>query len=39
VSAGTIKSRLHYALRCLEKLVPEELNLFAPEGTHNRSSP
>jgi RNA polymerase sigma-70 factor, ECF subfamily len=39
VSAGTIKSRLHYALRCLEKLVPDELNLFASEGTHDRSSP
>jgi RNA polymerase sigma-70 factor, ECF subfamily len=39
VSSGTIKSRLHYALRCLEKLVPDELNLFASEGTHNRSSP
>jgi len=38
VSAGTIKSRLHYALRCLEKLVPDELNLFAPAGTHDRSS-
>jgi RNA polymerase sigma factor (sigma-70 family) len=38
MSAGTIKSRLHYALRCLEKLVPDELNLFASEGTHDRSS-
>ena len=38
VSAGTIKSRLHYALRCLEKLVPDELNLFASEGTQDRSS-
>lgn len=38
VSAGTVKSRLHYALRCLEKLVPDELNLFSPEGTHDRSS-
>jgi RNA polymerase sigma-70 factor, ECF subfamily len=38
LSAGTIKSRLHYALRCLEKRVPEELNLFAPEGTHDRRS-
>jgi RNA polymerase sigma-70 factor, ECF subfamily len=35
MSAGTIKSRLHYALRCLEKLVPDELNLFASEGTHD----
>jgi RNA polymerase sigma factor (sigma-70 family) len=33
-SVGTIKSRLHYAIRCLEKLVPAELNLFAPDGTH-----
>lgn len=38
MSAGTIKSRLHYALRCLEKVVPDELNLFASEGTHDRSS-
>ena len=38
VSAGTTKSRMHYALRCLEKLVPDELNLFAPESTHDRSS-
>jgi RNA polymerase sigma factor (sigma-70 family) len=37
VSPGTVKSRLHYALRCLEKLVPDELNLFASEGTHDRS--
>jgi RNA polymerase sigma-70 factor, ECF subfamily len=34
VSVGTIKSRLHYAVRCLAKLVPSELNFFASEGTH-----
>ncbi|MCX6953085.1 MAG: RNA polymerase sigma factor [Verrucomicrobia bacterium] len=39
VSPGTVKSRLHYALRCLEKLVPGELNLFASEGTHDRTLP
>ncbi|MDO8544044.1 MAG: RNA polymerase sigma factor [Opitutaceae bacterium] len=38
-SAGTIKSRLHYALRHLEKLIPGELNVFAAEGTHNQHSP
>jgi RNA polymerase sigma factor (sigma-70 family) len=38
-SLGTVKSRLHYALRCLEKLVPDELNLFATEGTHPQTSP
>ena len=38
-SVGTIKSRLHYALGCLEKLVPEELNLFASAGTHHHIAP
>lgn len=38
-SLGTVKSRLHYAVRSLEKLVPVELNLFAAEGTHNQNSP
>jgi RNA polymerase sigma-70 factor (ECF subfamily) len=30
VSGGTVKSRLHYAVRCLERLIPGEMNLFAP---------
>jgi RNA polymerase sigma-70 factor (ECF subfamily) len=38
-SLGTVKSRLHYALRCLEKLVPDELNLFAAEGTQHQDPP
>src|SRR5262249_36522750 len=33
VSDGTVKSRLHYAIEELQRLVPAELNLFAPEGT------
>lgn len=39
VSVGTVKSRLHYAVRSLERLVPGELNLFAAEGTHNQATP
>lgn len=39
VSPGTVKSRLHYALHCLEKLVPAELNVFATDGTHSRALP
>ncbi len=39
VSLGTVKSRLHYAMRCLEKLLPEELNVFEAEGTHNLTLP
>jgi RNA polymerase sigma-70 factor (ECF subfamily) len=39
VSSGTVKSRLHYAVRCLEQLIPQELNLFASEGTHHKESP
>lgn len=35
VSTGTVKSRLHYALRCLEQLIPREMNLFAADGTHS----
>jgi RNA polymerase sigma-70 factor (ECF subfamily) len=33
VSKGTVKSRLHYAVRHLRELIPEELNLFRPAGT------
>jgi DNA-directed RNA polymerase specialized sigma24 family protein len=36
VSIGTIKSRLHYAIRCLEHLIPSRLNLFASSATHKR---
>ncbi|HWI58341.1 MAG TPA: RNA polymerase sigma factor [Bacillota bacterium] len=33
VSTGTVKSRLHYAVRCLEPLLPREMNPFALSGT------
>jgi len=33
ISLGTAKSRLHYAAGALEKLLPWELNLFAPDDT------
>ncbi len=39
VSLGTVKSRLHYAVRCLQQWLPNELNLFAAEGTHNQVTP
>lgn len=39
VSAGTVKSRLHYALRCLEQLIPREMNLFAANGTYPMGTP
>ena len=38
VSSGTVKSRLHYAVRCLEQLIPQELNLFASDGTHHKGT-
>jgi RNA polymerase sigma-70 factor (ECF subfamily) len=33
VSKGTVKSRLHYALREMQKLLPAEMNLFGAGGT------
>lgn len=33
VSKGTVKSRLHYAIREMQKLLPPEMNLFGPGGT------
>jgi len=39
LSKGTVKSRLHYAVRCLERLIPREMNLFVSEGTHNQAAP
>ncbi len=33
---GTVKSRLHYAVQHLQGLIPEELNLFAADGTYHR---
>lgn len=38
VSKGTVKSRLFYAVRCLEQLLPGEMNLFVFEGTHNQQT-
>jgi len=38
VSVGTVKSRLHYAVRCLGKLISPEMNLFAATGTHSRET-
>ena len=37
VSKGTVKSRLHYAMRCLEHFLPHELNLFVSDGTHGQT--
>jgi len=33
IPRGTVKSRLHYALKEMRKLVPNELNLFGTRGT------
>jgi len=33
IASGTVKSRLHYALEHMEKLMPRELNLFGAQGT------
>lgn len=33
VSKGTVKSRLHYAIQEMEKLLPAEMNLFGASGT------
>jgi len=39
VSKGTVKSRLFYAVRSLEQLIPREMNLFVCEGTHKQETP
>ena len=36
ISPGTVKSRLHYALAEMQKLVPAEMNLFGPAGTEKQ---
>jgi RNA polymerase sigma-70 factor (ECF subfamily) len=33
ISKGTVKSRLHYALAVMQKILPEEMNLFGTCGT------
>jgi RNA polymerase sigma-70 factor (ECF subfamily) len=38
VSNGTVKSRLFYAVRALQQLLPREMNLFVPEGTYNQAT-
>jgi RNA polymerase sigma-70 factor (ECF subfamily) len=35
ISKGTVKSRLHYAVREMQKRLPVELNLFGSGGTKN----
>lgn len=35
VSIGTVKSRLHYAIKCLREIIPEHLNLFNSPGTYS----
>jgi len=37
VSTGTVKSRLHYAIRSLEQFIPNRWNAHASGGTHNRT--
>jgi RNA polymerase sigma-70 factor, ECF subfamily len=36
ISKGTVKSRLHYALLEMQKLLPSEMNLFGLSGTNER---
>lgn len=38
VSKGTVKSRLHYAIAQMRELLPEEMNLFAGNGTHRETT-
>jgi len=38
ISRGTVKSRLHYAIREMQKLMPGELNLFGSQGTKEAES-
>jgi RNA polymerase sigma-70 factor (ECF subfamily) len=33
ISTGTVKSRLHYAINELQKILPAEMNLFGVQGT------
>jgi RNA polymerase sigma factor (sigma-70 family) len=36
ISRGTVKSRLHYAVASLQKLLPNEMNLFGVRGTEKQ---
>jgi RNA polymerase sigma-70 factor (ECF subfamily) len=38
ISAGTVKSRLHYAIVEMQKWVPEEMNLFGATGTEKKET-
>jgi RNA polymerase sigma-70 factor (ECF subfamily) len=38
VSKGTVKSRLHYAVRGLQQLLPREMNLFVSEDTNHQAA-
>ncbi len=38
VSNGTVKSRLHYAVRRLEEIIPQEMNLFICDGTNHKGT-
>jgi RNA polymerase sigma-70 factor, ECF subfamily len=37
VSAGTVKSRLHYAIAEMQRRMPDELNLFSACGTEEKA--
>lgn len=36
ISPGTVKSRLHYAIHEMQKLLPPEMNLFGGDGTKEK---
>jgi RNA polymerase sigma-70 factor (ECF subfamily) len=38
ISPGTVKSRLHYAIAELQKMLPREMNLFGAGGTNKRET-
>jgi RNA polymerase sigma factor (sigma-70 family) len=38
ISVGTVKSRLHYALAEMQKLLPAEMNLFGATGTKKKAT-
>lgn len=37
ISEGTVKSRLHYSIREMQKLFPKEMNLFGVGGTKEKT--
>jgi RNA polymerase sigma factor (sigma-70 family) len=36
LSPGTVKSRMHYAILEMKKILPPEMNLFGPDGTKEK---